>query len=117
MKNLFVERPPEAIQDVVRLASALMTFEGSGEPFAAGQYKRLVEQLTTTLRLAPPGEALESVLRAFPATATVYENLRYEHAGLCRSSLEWNLESERLAIAALKRARTPSVVGSGVPSA
>jgi hypothetical protein len=113
MKRLFAQRPPEAIEDVVRLASVLRTVEGSGKPFDAEQYKRLIEQLSATLQLAPPGEALEAVLKAFPATATVYENLRYAHAGLCRSSLERNLDSERQALAAMKRASAPSIAQSG----
>lgn len=112
MKHLFAERPPEAIQDVVRLASALMTMEGSGKPFDAGQYLRLVEQLTATLKLAPAGDALETVLRVFPATATVYENLRYEHAGLCRSPLKRNLDSERQAVELVKRVSAGTAVQS-----
>jgi hypothetical protein len=108
VKQLFAEHPPAAIQDVVRLASALMTMEGSGKLFDAGQYRRLVEQLTATLKLAPLGNALEVVLKAFPATATVYENLRYAQAGLCRSSLERNLDSERQAVEVMKRARAAS---------
>lgn len=114
MKKLFEERPPEAIEDVVRLASVLRTVEGSGRPFDAEQYKRLIEQLATTLKLATPSEALKAVLKAFPATATVYENLRYGHAGLCLSSLERNLDSERQAVAAIKRASAPTIAGSGV---
>ncbi len=106
MKNLSAVRLPEAIQDVVRLASVLKGLDGSGKPFDAGQYRRLVLQLTEALKLAPPGEALEQALAAFPAATTVYENMRYELAGLCRSSLERNLESERLALVAIDRAKS-----------
>ena len=72
MKNPFAERPPEAIEDVVRLASVLMMMDSSGKPFDAEQYRCLIVQLTATLRLAPPGDALEAVLKAFPATELTF---------------------------------------------
>jgi len=45
------------------------------------------------------------VLDSFPAVAELYENLHYEHAGLCRSVLETSLAAELAARAAIESAR------------
>jgi hypothetical protein len=49
------------------------------------------------------------VLGAHPAAAELYENLQYEHAGLCRSPLEAALNAELLAGAAIQRAMRRAV--------
>ncbi len=53
-----------------------------------------------------------ALLDAFPAAAEVYENLRYDRAGLCRTALDRSVASERLARDALRRAAR-SVGGRG----
>jgi hypothetical protein len=45
------------------------------------------------------------VLEAFPSVAELYENLNYQHAGLCRSSLDAGLAAEAAARVAIERAR------------
>jgi hypothetical protein len=37
---------------------------------------------------------LQAVLNTFPAAAELYENLNYQHAGLCRSPLDRSLAAE-----------------------
>lgn len=69
------------------------------------QYRSVVQRLSQALDEVPPGPPLEMILAAFPATATLYENLRYAHAGLCRAPLEASLNSELRAREAIERAR------------
>jgi len=45
------------------------------------------------------------VLEAFPAAAQLYENLNYQHAGLCRSPMDASLAAELAARAAIDGAR------------
>ena len=51
---------------------------------------------------------VEALLNASPAAATVYENLHYENAGLCRSLLDAAAQSELAARDAINRARRPA---------
>jgi hypothetical protein len=60
------------------------------------------------LRAVPNDAALDAVLEASPSTAQLYENMQYEHAGLCRSPLEAALEAELAARAAIDAARDAS---------
>ena len=48
---------------------------------------------------------LDALLTTFPAAAALYENARYDHAGLCRSPLDVSLASELQACAAIIKAR------------
>ncbi len=72
---------------------------------SAGQYRDVVRQVTDMLVRAEPGPALEMLLAAAPATAELYENLQYAHAGLVRAPLEAALNAELAASAAIGRAR------------
>ena len=51
-----------------------------------------------------PSEEFSALLEAYPAAAELYENLNYEHAGLCRSPLERALAAELKAAAVLRHA-------------
>lgn len=75
----------------------LHRLESSGRPVDPEQYRSVIRHLETELLAQPAGAALEAVLSAVPSVAELYENLRYEHAGLCRSPLEQAVEAERLA--------------------
>lgn len=92
-------------KNLVMLARMLERLDRSSEPVDAQQYRGVVEHLGEALRNAPHDAALEAVLDASPATAELYENLQYRHAGLCRSPLEASLNAELAARAAIDAAR------------
>jgi 2-methylisocitrate lyase-like PEP mutase family enzyme len=94
---------PASLTVVAALAQLLQRLELSPVPVAADQYRSVVQRLTQALREAQPGEALEALLGTFPAAAELYENLNYEHAGLCRSPLEASLNAELAARQAIAR--------------
>jgi hypothetical protein len=94
-----------ASQNLVMLARMLERLDRSEVAVAAQPYRGVVERLADTLRTAPFDEMLEAVLDASPATAQLYENLQYQHAGLCRSPLEAALNAELDARAVIDAAR------------
>lgn len=94
---------PASLTVVAALAQLLQRLEFSTVPVSADQYRSVVQRLAAALREAPPGEALQALLAAFPAAAELYENLNYEHAGLCRSPLEASLNAELAARQAIAR--------------
>lgn len=63
-------------------------------PVGAAQYRSVVRHLADELSELPHGEALTALLDACPAAAQLYENLQYQHAGLCRSPLNAALDAE-----------------------
>lgn len=93
-------------KNLVMLARMLERLDRSGEPVDPRQYRGVVEHLAEVLRTVPYDAALEAVLQASPSTAELYENLHYQHAGLCRSPLELGLGAEMAARAAIEQART-----------
>lgn len=94
---------PERFRVLLTLAQLLERLERNLVPMSADQYRSVVAHLTTELVDAPPGEDLDFLLQAFPATAELYENLQYAHAGLCRSSLDASLAAELGAKDAIRR--------------
>lgn len=94
-----------ASKNLVMLARMLERLDRSTVAVDAQQYRGVVEHLEEVLRSAPYDAALEAVLSASPATAELYENLQYQHAGLCRSPLEASLNAELAARAAIDNAR------------
>jgi hemoglobin-like flavoprotein len=95
---------PAHLRVVVTLAHLLQRLEASGKPIAAEQYRYVARRLADELRKLDSDTALDAVLQAFPAAAELYENLRYEHAGLCRAPLEQSLKTEMQARAVIGRA-------------
>jgi hypothetical protein len=87
------------------LAQVLDRLERSGRPVDAGQFRSIVQRVAAELQAAAHDARLEAVLEAFPSVAEVYENLNYQHAGLCRSSLDAGLAAEAAARVAIDRAR------------
>ncbi len=71
----------------------------------AGQYRLVAQRLAAALDQVQDTDVLQPLLQASPAAAAVYENLRYQHAGLCRSPLEASLAAEQTARAAIDRAQ------------
>lgn len=82
------------------LAQLLERLERSAVPVGAEQYRSVVSHLRIELAGLPADAHLSALLDAFPATAELYENLNYGHAGLCRSPLEaatrGELEAQRV---------------------
>ena len=76
------------------LAALLERLERSSTAVDAQQYRSVVRRLADALGQAEPGAALDAVLAEFPAASQLYENLQYEHAGLCRSPLDPALAAE-----------------------
>ena len=92
-------------KNLVALARTLERLERSPEPVDADQFRTVVERLKAGLAAAPYDAGLEALLASFPCTAELYENLKYEHAGLCRSPLELATQGEVRARAAIDAVR------------
>ena len=86
------------------LAELLERLEHSAVPVAADQYRSVVMHLVHEFGDVQPGQALGALLDSHPAAAELYENVNYQHAGLCRSSLDSALRAELLAKQAIDRA-------------
>jgi hemoglobin-like flavoprotein len=86
------------------LAQLLERLDHSAVPVGAEQYRSVVEHLVHAFGDVEPGADLGRLLDAYPAAAEVYENLNYQHAGLCRSSLDVSLAAEVSARDAIARA-------------
>ena len=86
------------------LAQLLERIEHSSEPVGAEQYRSVVMHLVDEFRDVEPGAQLGQLLDAYPAAAEVYENLNYQHAGLCRTALDVSLSAELAAKSAIARA-------------
>ena len=99
------ELPPTRPSVVLTLAHLLERLERSPTPVDADQYRSVVAHLVQEFESVKPGEMLEAVLDSYPAAAELYENLQYQHAGLCRSALEFSLNAELQARDAIDQAR------------
>lgn len=99
-------RIPERLHVVVALAQLLERMANRVEAIGAAQYQSIVRHLSDELERAEPDESLEAILNAFPATAEVYENLRYGQAGLIRAPLELSLQTEIETRSLIKRLQT-----------
>ena len=98
--------------DAAILAQLLERLERGGRP-DAGQYRFVSQRLAQALeRMADP-DALDAVLQASPAAAELYENLHYQHAGLCRARLDTSLATEKSARDAIAQAMNPAAAGQG----
>ena len=95
---------PQRLQALVTLAALVERMDRSAERPDAAQYRSVVQRLAEELDRHEPDGPLHEILRASPATALVYENLRYARAGLCLAPLEQSLNSELAATAALQKA-------------
>jgi len=92
---------PNALHDLAAMAVLLERLERQPRKANAEQYREVVRRVTQLLHEAEPGEALHALLAVAPATAEIYENLQYAHAGLCRSPLDRATEAEQAAVAAI----------------
>jgi hypothetical protein len=85
------------LETVVALAQLLECVDTGAARASAEGYRRLVLRLQTALLEDIPADVLQAILNAYPAAGEVFENLHYEHSGLCRASLERSVFSEQLA--------------------
>ena len=97
---------PAALQNLAAMAVLLERLERSSPRKATpDQYRDVVHRVTALLEAAEPGPPLQGLLMAAPATAQIYENLQYAHAGLCLAPLESATAAEQAATAVIERAR------------
>jgi hypothetical protein len=96
---------PARLHSLAAMAGLLERLERQPSSASAAQYRGVALQVLGLLAVAEPDAHLDALLGAAPATAELYENFRYAHAGLCRSPLEQALNAELAACAALSRAR------------
>jgi len=85
------------LETVVALAQLLECVETGVASASAEGYRRLVTRLQAALSEDIPADVLQAILNAYPAAGEVFENLHYEHFGLCRASLERSVFAEQLA--------------------
>lgn len=102
---------PERLRVVVTLAQLLEQFDNGNHAPSPDQYRSVVAHMKDELTRLEADAALDFVLSHFPATATLYENMHYDQAGLCRSPLDASLRTEMQArelIARVARATPPA---------
>ena len=99
---------PSRLASLSTLAALLERLEQQPSSASPEQYRLVAQQLAVLLASAEPDLYLDALLAAAPASAQIYENLRYEHAGLCREPLEKALNSELAAREVIDRARQKS---------
>ena len=84
------------LRAIAHLASLLQHLETSSQSVHPDQYRTVVEHLTAQLQTAVVSDELGTILKAYPASGELYENLRYELAGLCLHDLDRAIASEQL---------------------
>ncbi len=95
---------PARLALVVLLSQLLQRLDQSTDSVGAEQYRSVVRHLAAELKQLQTDAQLSKLLDAYPAAAELYENLNYQHAGLCRSRLEPALAAELQARKAIERA-------------
>ena len=101
-------------KNLVLLSRVLERLDNSSELVDAEQYRSVASHLASELSAATNDAGLQAVLRACPSAAELYENLNYQHAGLCRTSLDSAMRTEAAARAAIgKASQRPPRVASG----
>ncbi len=96
---------PPRLQTLATMAGLLERLDRQPLTASPAQYRAVAQQVSRLLGEAEPGAELNALLEIAPATAELYENLRYEHAGLCRTPLHRALNAELDATAAIATAR------------
>ncbi len=82
------------IENLIAMAQLLERVDANPTIVGAQQYLNLVRTVQGLLEDDLPDDALRAVLRACPATATVYENMHYDRSGLSQSPLDSAVSSE-----------------------
>lgn len=97
---------PSTTQELVPLrvlAALLERLEHSSVPVDPDQYASVARRLEEILRSLEPTPAVRELLARHPAACEMYENTRYEVAGLCCSPLDQSIAAEQSARAAIHR--------------
>ena len=93
---------PARLHSLAAMAGLLERLERTPSSASAEQYRSVARQVSALLAQAEPDEHLHRLLDMAPASAELYENQRYNIAGLCRAPLERALNAELAATAAIK---------------
>ena len=96
---------PARLNPLAAMALLLQRLDEQPRQASAEQYRGVARQVLTLLATAEPDPHLDALLAAAPAAAELYENMRYELAGLCRAPLEAALNAELAAASAIAKAR------------
>ncbi len=96
---------PARLHALAAMAGLLERLERAPTSASPEQYRGVAQQVMRLLAEAEPDEHLHLLLNAAPQSAELYENLRYEIAGLCRAPLDTALNAELAATAAIAAAR------------
>jgi hypothetical protein len=96
---------PARLNSLAAMAGLLERLDRERTSATAAQYRDVAKSVSTLLAQAEPDAHLRLLLNAAPASAMLYENLRYDVAGLCRAPLELALNAELAATAAIAKAR------------
>lgn len=95
------------IENLIAMAQLLERVDAHPTLVGAQQYRTLVQTVARLLDDPEvPDDARRAVLRAAPASATVYENLHYDRSGLSQSPLDPAVASEMAAAELIARLRT-----------
>lgn len=86
------------------LAALLERLERSATAVDAQQYQSVVRRLADALEQLDSSPERDALLSQFPAASELYENLQYQHAGLCRTPLDAALGAEKLAWQSIAKA-------------
>ena len=105
-----IVRVPAQLEPLLGLAHLLERMERLPSALHASQYRSVVTRVQSLLQEAAPGETLDALLGAFPATAELYENLHYAQAGLCRSPLDAAVAAEIDLQALVVRLKAPATL-------
>jgi hypothetical protein len=85
------------IENLIAMAQLLERVDADPTIVGAQQYLNLVNTVKALLDDDLPDDALRAVLRACPASATLYENMHYDRSGLSQSPLDSAVASEMAA--------------------
>jgi hypothetical protein len=105
MKTPALHALPARLNSLAAMCGLLERLEHQRTTATAEQYRSVASRVSSMLALAEPDGHLQALLNAAPASAMLYENLRYGVAGLCRAPLEQALNAELAASAAIRKAR------------
>ena len=92
-------------RDLAVLAALMERLDASSRAVNADQYLLVARRLGQALARAESGDALNALLDSHLSAAEAYENLQYQHAGLCRSPQDAALAAELAARKAIDLAR------------
>jgi len=97
---------PGKIQTIAMLAGLLESVERGFHRADPDGYRRLADRLRSELMSVTPDADLRQLLAASPATAEIYENLNYGHAGLCLHPVDAAVRAEQAATELISRVRS-----------